>query len=66
MRRALWAVPFLIVLGVWFARASYSYYYTENGANPTWSNWIVQNNGGSLITEWNSSGGLRRDHVRYA
>ncbi len=57
MKRALWAIPFLVVLGVWFARASYSYYYTENGANPTWSNWIVQNNGGSLITEWNSSGG---------
>ena len=57
MKRALWAVPVLALVYVWFARGAYSYYYTENGANPVWSNWILQDNGGPLQVYTYSSGG---------
>ncbi|HEV8414572.1 MAG TPA: RHS repeat-associated core domain-containing protein [Bryobacteraceae bacterium] len=56
MKRALWAVPLLVVVAVWFARGAYSYYYTENGASPVWANWIVQNYNGQLAVY--SNGGF--------
>src|SRR5437660_1123171 len=46
MKRVLWAVPLLVLACAWFARGSYSYYYVENGASPTWSNWLRQNRPG--------------------
>lgn len=48
MKRALWVIPVLVIVGAWFARGAYTYYYTENGASPNWSNWIVQNYAGQL------------------
>ena len=32
MKRALWAVPLLVIVCAWLARGAYSYYYTENGS----------------------------------
>ena len=57
MKRALWAVPLLVVVGAWFARSAYTYSYTENGASPTWSNWIVQNYNGQLAVYTNGGFG---------
>ncbi len=42
MKRALWAVPLLMIVCAEFALATYNYYYTENGANPNWSNWTIE------------------------
>jgi len=62
MKRALWAVPLLVVVGAWFARSAYTYSYTENGASPTWSNWIVQNYNGQLAVYTNGGfGGIAFD-----
>ena len=56
MKRALWAVPLLVVVFAWFALGAYSYYYTENGASPNWSNWVLDVPSGSLISQTYSPG----------
>jgi RHS repeat-associated protein len=59
MKRALLAVPLLVAVFAWFARGAYTYYYTENGASPVWSNWTVESTGGgNLVSQWYSAGGF--------
>ena len=49
------AILFLATVSV---HATYSYFYTENLASPTWSNWVVTGtNGDTLKSQYYSAGG---------
>lgn len=57
MKRALWAVPVLLVaLAPWLARASYSYYYSQTLYPANWNNWIVGNTSGFMNSVCQSEG----------